>query len=141
MDPTTTESPADHLKRPGVVIWFKAYVALNLLIYLAMVGFGFWVSTLTTEQLAELGDPQDGPIVAFVFLAMGGVLAIPFAIALFLPRRRWAWVYGLVLNCFGLASCFFWLFSIPLLIFWIQQPARAWFGWGVEAPTSGPPVA
>lgn len=61
-----------------------------------------------------------------LYLGLGLVFLIPLALAFFLPRRRWAWVYHLVLICFGMTGCTI-VASIPLLIFWIKPDVKAYF--------------
>ena len=37
-----------------------------------------------------------------------------------------AWVYGIVVIALGIATCYFFPFSIPLLIFWIKPEVKAY---------------
>jgi hypothetical protein len=53
-------------------------------------------------------------------------LAAAFVAALFLPRKRWAWVCHMVLICLGLTGCFF-PASLPLLLFFIKPETQAYF--------------
>jgi hypothetical protein len=59
---------------------------------------------------------------------MGVALAAPFAVAPFLPRRRWVWVLHVVLIALGMTSCACIPATVPLLIFWIRPETQAWFG-------------
>ena len=81
-------------------------------------------------------------------MILGGIMAglcfafgVPFAIAPFLPRRSWVWIYDVVLICFGMTSICSMPAAIPLLIFWFKPETQAYFGRGTAAVSpSSPPV-
>lgn len=117
--------------KPRVITWFATYAVLMALIYLFALGLGLafiiWPDQWVTEQ------HETPRVVRFQGVAIA-VIAVPllaaFAAAPMLPRRRWVWVYDLVMICVGLTSCCFWPISIPLLIHWIKPEAKSWFGRG-----------
>ena len=47
---------------------------------------------------------EEAKLMGIVFLILGLVFFVPFAIAPFLPRKSWVWVFGIVLICIGLTS-------------------------------------
>jgi hypothetical protein len=49
-----------------------------------------------------------------------------FGAAPFLPKRRWVWIYDLVLICLSFTGCCI-AFGIPLLIFWLKPETKAFF--------------
>ena len=63
-----------------------------------------------------------------MMLALGFIFLIPFAIAPFLPKVPWVWVYGIVMIAIGMTSLCCLPATIPLLIFWIKPEARQYFG-------------
>ena len=73
-------------------------------------------------------DADTLAVQGIVFVFIGPLLFIPFAIAPFLGRKSWVWVYDLVLICLGMTSCACLPATIPLLIFWLKPETKAWFG-------------
>ena len=61
--------------------------------------------------------------------AAAWMLLVVFAVAPFLPRRKWVWIYDLVVICLGMTSCCTLPVCIALLIFWIRPETRQFFGW------------
>jgi hypothetical protein len=59
---------------------------------------------------------------------LGAALAVVFAVALFLPRRRWNWIVGIVIIALGMTSCCFAPFLIPLIVYWVKPETKAYFG-------------
>lgn len=110
---------------PPVVLWFKVYVVVNVLIYLGVAALLGVIATFAPRML----EHEVGP--AIFLLAGAGVCvlgAIAYSLSLFFPRRPWAWVYDLVVICLGFTGCLTLPFSIALLIFWIRPEAKRWFG-------------
>ncbi len=108
---------------------FKVYAAIMTALYAFLVLISLAVPFMGLELAAE--D-------TFTCLVMG-LFSFPFmlvfAYAFFLPRAKWAWVFGTVLIALGLGSCCFWPICIPLLIKWIDPACRSWFETG---PDDGP---
>lgn len=106
--------------------WYVAYCVLMALLYLScfILGIFFLVVTPTDRDMSE----AEVQILGIVFVVMGLAMAIPFAAAPFLPRKPWAWVFGLVLICIGLTSVCCLPVTIPLLIHWIKPEAKYYFG-------------
>ena len=106
--------------------WFRVYVAILVLMSLnmavgAVLAMVFGVGS--TEPVAA--DERIGGLVfAFVALAVGAL----HAFGLFLPRKPWAWVYGLVLIGLGMTTCITWPATVPLLIAWLKPGMKARFG-------------
>jgi hypothetical protein len=123
-DAAPPEGPA---AAPGVWTWFIVYCVVMGLVYVGLAGMGC-VYLLVDPRELEM-DPVEARMIGSVFVALGATLLAPFAAAPFLPRRRWVWVYDLILIALGLTSCCTLPMSVPILIFWIQPPARRYFGW------------
>jgi hypothetical protein len=116
--------------RPAVIPWFKAYSAFLTLLYLAVIVYGAFMAS----RPAVFEMPEGfGRFFGLALAVLGLAFAIGFGAGLFLPRRPWAWVYGLVLICIGLTGCTL-PFSAALLFFWIKPETQAWFGRNVPPP-------
>ena len=63
-------------------------------------------------------------------LLIGVVFMGAFGFGLFVPARRWGWIYGIVLIAVGLTSCCLLPATIPLLIFWLKPETQAFYGRG-----------
>jgi hypothetical protein len=108
---------------PSVWIWFIIYcVAMALLCsFFSFIGVLMLVSPET-----EASSKEEMITSGIFFIFFGLILAAPFGIAPFLPKRPWVWVYDLVLICLSLTSCCI-VFGIPLLVFWVSPATRSFF--------------
>jgi hypothetical protein len=106
--------------------WFVVYVVAMVLLYVVCTvggAFALFYDFDVTDSEAEEIKVQAG-----IFMVVGFAMLVVFAIGLFLPRRPWAWVYGLILLGLGLTSCCTWPITIPLLIQWLKPEMKARFG-------------
>ena len=112
------------MQKPPVVNWYWGYVAFLAFLFLLVIGLGSLplFDILTEEDL----DGMPKTLFVGIYMGAGILLLIPTLTAYFLPRRRWAWIYHLVLICIGMTGCTV-VFSIPLLIFWIRPEVKAYF--------------
>jgi hypothetical protein len=96
-------------------------------LYLFIIGLGF-----AYPKLAELtGDGERMAMATFagpLYVIFGVIFFFAYLIALFLKPGPGAWVYDLVLICFGMTSCCCLPITIPLLIFWIKPENKKYFG-------------
>ena len=94
--------------------------------------FAWFLLLLAGPAVAETSrNPEDAfmmPILGGVYAAFGLVFAGAFAVGLLMPRKPWAWIYGIVLIALGMTSACCIPATIPLLIFWIKPEAKAFFG-------------
>ncbi len=111
---------------PQTIIWFRVYSIFLALVYVACIVGGFFFLTLEPDE-AEMPETFV-TVFGWVFIIMSLVFAVIFGFGAFLPRKPWAWVYGMVLICIGMTSALFLPFCIPLLIFWLKEPVNSWFG-------------
>jgi hypothetical protein len=112
--------------KPAVWNWYVAYCALLAALYLLVIimGFVFLVFEPTDRDMS----PGEARIMGVIFIVVGLVLFVPFASGPFLPRRPWAWIFGLVLICIGLTSACCLPAAVPLLIYWLKPDNKAYFG-------------
>lgn len=108
--------------------WYVAYCALMALIYLACaVGGGFLLffdfpGGIREAELTQI-RVQGG-----IMMGMGVLFLGIFAVAPFLPKKPWNWIYGICLIALGMTSCCFLPITIPLLIQWLKPELKAFFG-------------
>lgn len=116
-------------ERPGAVTGYVVYLILMIVIYaiVALMGIAFFVEPAMFAS-GQTNDPMEMIIIGGVYAAMGLLLIGVYALPFFVGRRSWAWIYGIVLIAFGLTSCCLWPFLIPLIVYYVKAPARAWYG-------------
>jgi len=110
---------------PSVYKWFVVYCILMALLYMTTAVMG--IVFIFTEPDPEM-SAEEAKIMGSVFIILGLVLFVPYALAPFLPRKSWVWVFGLVLICIGLTSACCLPACIPLLIFWLKPEMKAFYG-------------
>ena len=110
---------------PSVYKWFVAYCIFMALLYLvaAVMGMVFLVVEPDPEMSAA-----EATIMGSLFLILGVVFFAAYAVAPFLPRKSWVWVYGLVLIAIGLTSLCCLPACIPMLIFWVKPEMKHFYG-------------
>jgi hypothetical protein len=116
----------DLARAQKVWTWYVVYCVAMALMYGAVALMGVVFLVLDPDELQMHEEAARGMGTAFV--AMGALLAVPFAIAPFLAKTGGTWIYGLVLIAVGLTSICCWPATIPLLIYWIKPETKALFG-------------
>jgi hypothetical protein len=127
--PGTPPAYGEGAIHPPVWLWYRLYAVLMALLYVAtavmgglyLAGAGFLPGISSSDQAIFIAY-------GVIMLAMGGVFALLYGAAPFLPKKRWAWFYHVVLICIGLTSCCCMPACIPLLIYWLKPEAKAMFG-------------
>lgn len=120
-----TEIQIDDAPTPGVIIAFRVFAVVFALMYLAVIALGGVF--LVFGDALDL-EPGEGYVTAAMLLVVGAPLFFAYVIALMLPRKPWVWIYNLVLISLGLTSCLTLPAALPLLLYWLKPPAKAWFG-------------
>ena len=116
-----------NMKRPTVWYWFTAYCVGLTLLYIACT-FGGIAMLMFSEEMAADDEERATLMLVGVVLAVACIpFAMFFAAAPFLPRRKWAWIYGIVAIVIGLTSGCTMIPAVLLLIFWLQDPARQYY--------------
>ncbi len=112
--------PMPAATRPAVWTWYVIYVVLLAFVYLLCVGGG--------AALLALGENDEQRVQGIILSVVGLPFMLVYAVAPFLPKRPWAWVFHLVLICLTMSSACCIPAAIPLLIFWLKPEAKAFFG-------------
>jgi hypothetical protein len=85
---------------------------------------------MPSEMLEDADSPEAVRIQGVVLIVMGVGLFLLYAIAPFLPRSKFAWIYGFVTIGIGLTSCCTLPFCIPLLIQWLKPEVKSYLNAG-----------
>ena len=112
--------------KPAVWTWYIVYCVAMALLYLFVIGAGIFLLTVDPAWLEE--DAMLLWIEGILFIGLGLLLMVLFAIAPFLPKKPWVWIYGIVLIGLGMTSACCLPATIPLLIFWIKPETQQFFG-------------
>ena len=136
--------PPDRPTRPTVVVLYRVWCGLILIVYLAFaIQEGLTLAGKTPPRLGPIADliSRDDPTLhgqmmaeerenSIIGLAMAVVGAILFGTgAFFCPRTSWAWVWGIVaiiVSIFPL--CVTIAGAIPLFIYWFKPATKQYFG-------------
>lgn len=124
--PGTTAN--DEIKSRNTRLWFRVYCGFMALVYLlcTLGGIGAIVLSMT-GQINNNDDRIMLIIQGIIFSVISVPLMIMFAFGLNLPRRKWGWIFGIVLIAIGLTSPCCMPASIPLLIFWMKPELRRFY--------------
>jgi len=95
------------------------------ILYLFVATAGFY--SLFIDPAGARLDTPEAHMMAKIFTVLGGALLVPFAAGPFLPRCRWAWVFGLILICSGMTSACCLPAAIPLLIWWLKPETKEYY--------------
>jgi hypothetical protein len=106
--------------------WYRVYVAVLALIYLAVAAFGMVLAIMrpATREYSQ----QEIVLLGAVYAAIGAVFFIAYAIAIFLPPKPYNWIVGIVMMAISMTSCCFVPFALPLIIYWLKPETRSYFG-------------
>jgi hypothetical protein len=122
--PSMSDLPPVPPTAPPVLTWYRVYAAVMAGMYAVVAAyFVVWPMIVPTQATNLPG---------WVLPVIGACVSLPFlgvyVAALFLPRKRWVWVYHLVLICIGLTSVCCIPVCIPLLIYWLKPETKRYFG-------------
>ena len=121
------KAPIDTEVGRKTFFWYRIYCGFMSALYLLVSGLGAFLVIFALMN-PENVESTEQLITGAIYLAVGVVLLIVFALGLLLPRKPYHWIYGIVLIALGLTSCCLWPATIPLLIFWIKSETQAYLG-------------
>lgn len=107
--------------------WFRIYLGAMAALYLAVIVFGS-IAAYFSQYETNSQEAQELFITGIIYAVIGVPFFLAFAIGLFIPRKPWGWIAGMVYICIGMTSCCFLPAVIPLLIFWLKPETQAYFG-------------
>jgi hypothetical protein len=118
----------DKAVKPVVVTWYKVYAGFMTALYLFFALAGALLLAFGSELADAETDEMEVQIMGAVYGVLGLFFGVAFGIGLTVPRRRWGWVYSIILICIGLTSCCTLPASIPLLIYWLKAETKSYYG-------------
>ncbi|HXG82737.1 MAG TPA: hypothetical protein VNI84_01810 [Pyrinomonadaceae bacterium] len=66
--------------------------------------------------------------IGIIYAVMGAIFLAVFVVFLFLPRKPYNWIVGIVAMALGMTSCCLLPALIPLLIYWVKPETKVFFG-------------
>ncbi len=118
--------------KPKVIFWYRLYATGMFGLYFIILVAMILLAILVPFEELKHTEPDLPPIFFMIYFvaisSLSLVMAAVFALSFFLKNRPWTWVYHLVLICLGFGSPCCLPASIPLLIFWIKDDTRHYFG-------------
>ena len=118
----------DQVFNSRTVTWYKVYAGIMLALYLGVAVVGLTLLVFSSD-LADLeNNDMEIQIMGAVYGVLGLIVGVAFAVGLGVPRRKWGWIYSIVLICIGLTSCCTLPACVPLLIFWFKPETKAYYG-------------
>ena len=118
--------PQDNETGRKAFLWYRVYCGLMIALYLLVTVVGVFLAVVQPQS--GTNSPEEMLITGIVYAVLGGIFFLVFAVALFMPRKSWNWVVGIVMIGLGMTSCCFLPFLIPLLIYWLKPETKAFFG-------------
>lgn len=121
-----TQIPRDNELGQKTFFWYRVYCLVLFVIYLLVAGIGIILALVPYEVNPE--NPAEAIAMGVAYGLIGGILALVYGAAIFLPRKPFNWIFGIVMIAIGMTSCCFLPATIPLLIFWLKPETKAYFG-------------
>ena len=118
--------PEDNETGRKAFFWYRVYCGVMVAIYLLVAGMGIALTVIQPQSSSQ--SAEEMMITGIVYAIFGVILFLVFAVALFLPRKSWNWIVGIVMMALGMTSCCFLPFLVPLLIYWLKPETKAYFG-------------
>lgn len=118
-------------------MWYRAYCFFMVVAH--VVGYGglvWFLRKMEPEFRASEGyDPVHFNVTVTLLIVVGVVFTVINLVAAFLPVKGWSWIGGLANLVLGVLSCFCLPFALPILIYWMRDDVRNYFG--VNARSGG----
>lgn len=107
-------------------LWYRVYCGVMVALYLFVTVMGVFLASYapTTREYRS----EETFVMGIIYAVLGVIFFLVFAVALFLPRKSYNWIVGIVMMAIGMTSCCFLPFLIPLIIYWVKPETKAYFG-------------
>lgn len=120
------ELPGETELGKKIWFWYRVFCAAMVIMNLGIAVLGAF--PLIAGIIINDKESLEMIVAGSLYMVLGVIVAIPYAIGFFAPRKPWHWVYGIVLMAVSMMSCACWGASIPLLIYWIKPEGKWMFG-------------
>ena len=107
--------------------WYRMYCGFMSLLYIFVAMMGVVLVVISSIN-PGMEDAEVNMITGVIYAVLGVILMLVFAAGIFLPKKSYHWIYGIVLIALGMTSCCTWPATIPLLIFWLKTETQAFLG-------------
>jgi len=122
-------NPAPTRRSPAGLILFRGYCIVAGLLALVIGSLGMLGLAIDGFDPAKFDSTAGGVEVATILFLYLLVEGIALGIALFLPRRPWAWIWSLIAIALGVAGITI-FGAVPLMIYWVRTDMRTYYGFG-----------
>lgn len=129
--PLESTNPSAQLAPLSPTLGGKVWMAY--IVYCAVIAISIFVVTspgllLTVVALFSDDYGADAARVVFgTYTFLGLAAMLPFAVAPFLPKKSWVWIYGVILLCAGSLTCVALPVTVPLFIYWLKPETELFF--------------
>jgi hypothetical protein len=120
---------------PQTVIWYKVYCGGLMAVYFLVMFLGIIILVMPLLGVDSanllLSEKYSRAFLIFygaLLTGLGLIFGAAFLLGIIFPPRPWSWIYGIVLISIGFSSLCCMMASIPLLIFWLKDPVKKYFG-------------
>jgi hypothetical protein len=111
---------------PRVVKWFRWYCGFMCVVF-ACVALVSPLLLFLPSGSVRSDDVMAVRITSALFICLGVPLLVGHAVPLMVKRKRWMWVYGIILCIIGLTGGLSLIFAIIILVEWLKDETRRWF--------------
>jgi len=118
--------PQDNETGRKTFFWYRIYIGAMLALYAAVAIGGLVFAVMSTSFAGR--EQEDALMMGIIYGIFGMIFAAVYGVALFLPRKPFNWIVGIVMIAIGLSSCCLLPATVPLIIFWLKPETRAYFG-------------
>jgi len=116
------------LDPPQIILWFKIYMVVLVLLHLVLVVIGFMLGGMAPDIAADPSEVAGLRFMGLLYVLWGLCLGTAFGATLLLPTKPWVWIFNLVALCISIFSGCCFLIPVIIIIFWVNQDVRRWYG-------------
>ena len=124
-EPSPPSDLPEELEKPKAVVWFKIHALVLAGLYFLVAGFGVTILTIGQSHMAMKAEERW--IMGGIYTVMGVLPMALYGIILFLPRKKWVWIYSIVLIALTMTNCCCMPMAIPLLIQYVKPEVKRYY--------------